>query len=118
MVWYIQFKEMTEWLQNCRFNQTKSIILLEWSKIKIELKFQIALHITYVQKTYYFEVALSVHTITYKNIDNLFENYKFIFFYDIKPNNMMFKSFFGVLLGVLFIKEVYVSFKNPWYIFL
>ena len=33
---------------------------------------------TYVEKTSYFEVAQSGHTIAYKNVDNLFNNCKYI----------------------------------------
>ena len=34
---------------------------------------------TYIEKTSYFEVAPPAHNVAYKNVDNLYKNFKYIF---------------------------------------
>ena len=79
--WRLKFMEMTECLQNCRFY--RAIISNYSNEVKSKLIEKLwasedFLPLTYVEKTSYFEIAPPGHTITYKNINNLFKNKKFI----------------------------------------
>ena len=59
---------------------------------------------TYVEKTSYFEVAPPGHTIAYKNIDNLFKNCKYIFYFVMLPKIWCLRNvqiFIDVSYGVL-----------------